>query len=338
MRKKRYKGKEGFIYGESGNLPEWCDGNARELWYQSDRFERANGVTSRKIEFSLQTEIKDIELQKKLIRDVIRVASHGDGLPYSFAVHNSADGHNPHVHIMISERIPDDLYKTPEHYFKRYNGRNPKKGGCRKSPKLKTREHVQEVRQAIADFTNKLFKLLNIDTHIDPRSYKEQGIDKIPMPHLGPQLIEMENRGVKSHVLQEKLQLHRTLVKRVTQYGRRLEEQSQKSIRKLIMKKKAEIQNLNKEKPLKKAFKNGISVPLEKILKASDLNKEKEYDCEVLEINENKYAYLLTGVGVVRIQEKELAPQTRVGDNLILYFDRNSTLGIDDSEERALGR
>lgn len=102
MRKKRYKGKEGFIYGESGNLPEWCSGNARELWYQSDRFERANGVTSRKIEFSLQTEIKDIELQKKLIRDVIRVASHGDGLPYSFAVHNSADGHNPHVHIMIS--------------------------------------------------------------------------------------------------------------------------------------------------------------------------------------------------------------------------------------------
>lgn len=270
MRKKRYKGKEGFIYGESGNLPEWCDGNARELWYQSDRFERANGVTSRKIEFSLQTEIKDIELQKKLIRDVIKVASHGDGLPYSFAVHNSADGHNPHVHIMISERIPDDLHKTPEHYFKRYNGRNPKKGGCRKSPKLKTIDHVKEVRQAIADFTNKLFKLLNIDAHIDSRSYEEQGIDKVAGIHQGPQLREMKQRGVKSYALEEKRETQREFLKGSISHRVTLQAEEKKRIREM----ESEMGAIYREnladfsgwkKLLKTEFKAELTPPVKKL-------------------------------------------------------------------------
>ena len=202
-RERKYKIKEGFLCGESGNLPEWCGERAREYWYQADRNERANSNVARKLEFALPNEIEDIELQKQLVRDVIAKACNGDKLAWSYAIHTTAIG-NIHAHVMISERIQDNFERTPEQFFKRANKKNPKKGGCRKTEFLKKREFVKYIRKEVADLVNALYVSQKIEARVDERSYVEQGIDKVPSVHMGPQLKEMEERGVESYVLADR--------------------------------------------------------------------------------------------------------------------------------------
>ena len=202
-RERKYKVKEGFLCGESGNLPEWCGGRAREYWYQADRNERANSNVARKLEFALPNEITDIELQKQLVRDVIAKACNGDKLAWSYAIHTTATG-NIHAHVMISERSQDDVPRTPAQFFKRGNKKNPKKGGCRKTEFLKKREFVKYIRKEVADLVNALYESQRIEARVDERSYADQGIDKVPSVHMGPQLKEMEERGVESYVLADR--------------------------------------------------------------------------------------------------------------------------------------
>ena len=59
----------------------------------------------------------------------------GDKYAYSFAIHNptAMDGkEQPHCHLMFSERLLDGIDRDPEQFFKRYNSKNPDKGGAKK--------------------------------------------------------------------------------------------------------------------------------------------------------------------------------------------------------------
>jgi MobA/MobL family len=60
----------------------------------------------------------------------------GDKHAYQFAIHTQKAAlekdDQPHAHIMYSERIRDGIARDPEHYFKRYNAKNPEKGGAKK--------------------------------------------------------------------------------------------------------------------------------------------------------------------------------------------------------------
>ena len=54
---------------------------------------------------------------------------------YSFAIHNplALDGkEQPHCHLMFSERLLDGIERDPDQFFKRYNSKNPEKGGAKK--------------------------------------------------------------------------------------------------------------------------------------------------------------------------------------------------------------
>ena len=43
------------------------------------------------------------------------------------------DGNDqPHVHLMFNERLQDGIERDPEQYFKRYNSKNPERGGAKK--------------------------------------------------------------------------------------------------------------------------------------------------------------------------------------------------------------
>jgi len=59
----------------------------------------------------------------------------GEKHPYQFAIHNprSSGGlDQPHVHLMICERTLDGIGRDPEQFFRRYNPKNPEKGGPKK--------------------------------------------------------------------------------------------------------------------------------------------------------------------------------------------------------------
>ena len=44
------------------------------------------------------------------------------------------DGNDqPHVHLMFNERLQDGIERDPEQYFKRYNSKNPERGGAKKT-------------------------------------------------------------------------------------------------------------------------------------------------------------------------------------------------------------
>ena len=61
-------------------------------------------------------------------------------LPYTLAIHRGGeDGENPHAHLMFSERGHDGIERSAEQWFKRYNGKEPEKGGARKSRAAKAR-------------------------------------------------------------------------------------------------------------------------------------------------------------------------------------------------------
>ena len=60
------------------------------------------------------------------------------------------------------------------------------------------KENVEIWRAAWAAYTNRALESAGRPERIDHRSYKRQGIDKIPSVHLGPAVSQMEKRGIRT--------------------------------------------------------------------------------------------------------------------------------------------
>ena len=118
------------------------------------------------IEFALPNELKTVEQYRQIIDAFI--AKHLQDHYYAYAIHNKtgvmSDGqHHPHVHIMFSERLIDDVEKKKERAAKAfflYPARK-KKDGSEPSfeekwksgaPKARKWCNHQYVRQMRADF------------------------------------------------------------------------------------------------------------------------------------------------------------------------------------------
>ena len=92
-----------------------------------------NGSTYREYEIALPREM-NAEQRLELVEDFIQ-SEIGSKYPYQFAIHNpkAMDGNDqPHVHLMFNERLQDGIERDPEQYFKRYNSKNPERGGAKK--------------------------------------------------------------------------------------------------------------------------------------------------------------------------------------------------------------
>lgn len=103
----------------------------------SDEHERKNGTTYREHVISLPRELTPLE-RHRLVTDWIEQEI-GDKHAYQYAIHNppAMDGdEQPHVHLMFSERLRDSIEREPDIYFKRYNSKNPERGGAKKRTRL----------------------------------------------------------------------------------------------------------------------------------------------------------------------------------------------------------
>ena len=58
------------------------------------------------------------------------------------------------------------------------------------------RENAEKWRAAWAAYTNRALEAAGRPERIDHRSYKRQGVDKIPTVHMGPAASQMERRGI----------------------------------------------------------------------------------------------------------------------------------------------
>ena len=118
-----------LAHRESENMPEWAEDDPRSYWEAADEHERVNGRLFREVEFALPRELNEGE-QVELAREFASklASAGGERLPYTLAVHRG-QGENPHAHLMISERANDGIERSREQWFKRYNSKEPEKGG-----------------------------------------------------------------------------------------------------------------------------------------------------------------------------------------------------------------
>jgi hypothetical protein len=169
-----------------GNLPSWAEHEPAAFWSAADRHERANGATYREIEIALPRELNPAQRQE-LVLDFIRHEI-GERHAHQWAIHNPgaalAGGEQPHAHLMYSERTVDGIDRDPEQYFKRYNGKHPELGGCRKDS-AGTEERLLETRQRWAEVQNAHLQQHGHAARVDHRSLADQGIDRAPEQHLG---------------------------------------------------------------------------------------------------------------------------------------------------------
>ncbi len=172
---------------EHANMPSWAAQNPAQFWQAADQHERANGATYREIEIALPREMTP-EQRVELVRDMVGQEL-SDKHAYTWAIHNPPasleGGEQPHAHIMYSERTIDGIDRDPEQYFKRYNAKNPEKGGCRKDS-AGTEERLLATRARWAKVQNLHLERHGLDARVDHRSLKEQGIERMPEPHFGP--------------------------------------------------------------------------------------------------------------------------------------------------------
>ena len=125
------------------------------------------------------------------------------------AVHEEHDG-NPHAHIMLTVRAIDEngkwLPKTKTSYLLDENGErvldaNGKPKRIRKDTvdwncqdKAEIWRHAWEKKQ------NEVLEKAGCSERVDMRSYRRQGIDKIPQRHMGPAVTAMERKGVGTEI------------------------------------------------------------------------------------------------------------------------------------------
>ena len=186
------------IYIESDHMPSWADDDAGQYWDAADLYERANGRLYVSADFALPRDLTP-EDQIALAHEFAQRLTADESLPYTLAIHSGRDAngqeHNPHAHLMLSERKNDGIERSPEQWFSRAHPADPMKGGAEKSRTFHGREWVENARGEWAELTNNAMARLGRGERVDHRSYERQGVDQKAGKHYGPKAAHMVARG-----------------------------------------------------------------------------------------------------------------------------------------------
>ena len=200
-----------LAHRESENMPEWAEDDPRSYWEAADEYERANGRLFREVEFALPRELNESD-QVELAREFAAklTSAGGERLPYTLAVHRGK-GEKPHAHLMISERANDGIERSREQWFKRYNSKEPEKGGARKSMTTRPKDWLEQTRKDWADHANQALERAGSRERITGASLEQQYRDALeagdereaarleyrePGVHIGPHNVARAERGV----------------------------------------------------------------------------------------------------------------------------------------------
>ena len=204
-----YTRKGGIVHAEimlpAYAPPEFADRSI--LWNSVEQIEKArDSQLAREIEAALPRELSR-EQQLALVRSYVKDNFVDKGMCADFAIHDKGTG-NPHAHIMLTVRPLKENGQWGAKCRKAYdldeNGQRipDGKGGWKNHREDTTdwndKGNVEIWRAAWAAYTNRALESAGRPERIDHRSYKRQGIDKIPSVHLGPAASQMEKRGIRT--------------------------------------------------------------------------------------------------------------------------------------------
>lgn len=185
-----------------GNLPAFAQGDAAAFWLAADSFERANAALFIDLQLNLPHELTPAQQQEALRAYCDRMLDQLR-LPYSWAIHG-----DDHVHLMLSERMTDDLERSAEQHFKRYNAAHPERGGAQKTRELQSKSWLLQARGAWAEEINRALVAAGHPPRFDHRSLQvrrdealERGewrraaeLDTLVEQHEGPRVAGMRRR------------------------------------------------------------------------------------------------------------------------------------------------
>jgi len=166
QREGRYsRDRDEVLHTQSGHLPKWAERPA-DYWDVADLYERANGRLFKEVEFALPVELT-LDQQRELVDEFARHLTDGERLPYTLAIHAG-------------------------------DGKQPERGGAQKSESLKPKAWLEQTREAWSHHANRALERAGHEARIDHRTLEAQGIERLPGIHLGPHVVEMEGRGIRT--------------------------------------------------------------------------------------------------------------------------------------------
>ena len=189
-REKAYENRGGCIF-HFHRLPKWAKNDPKKFFQAADKYEGVGHRRYVEIEFALPNELKTVEQYRQIIDTFI--AKHLSDHYYAYAIHNkigmmSEEQHHPHVHIMFSERLIDDVEKIKERSAKAfflYPARKKKDGsepsfeekwkrGAPKARKWCNRQYVSEMRADFARIQNAVLEQNGFSIRVDHRTLQAQ--------------------------------------------------------------------------------------------------------------------------------------------------------------------
>ena len=160
------------------NTPSWAK-DRQLLWNEVEKTEkRKDSQLAREIEVAFPNELS-LESRIELVRDYVKENFVDKGMIADIAIHDKKDG-NPHSHIMLTTRVIDE-----DRFGKKEREWNKK-------------EYLEKWRESWAEHSNRYLEKEGHEDRIDHRSYKRQGIEKLPTIHIGVSASAMEKRGIET--------------------------------------------------------------------------------------------------------------------------------------------
>ena len=189
-REKAFEKRGGCIF-HAHRLPKWANDDPKKFFQAADKYEGKGNRRYMEIEFALPNELKTVEQYRQIIDAFI--SKHLSEHYYAYAIHNKigvmSDGqHHPHVHIMFSERLIDDVEKKKEraacNFFK-YPARKKKDGselsfeerrkhGAPKNRKWSNKNFLSVLRADFAQIQNAVLEKNGFSIRVDHRTLQAQ--------------------------------------------------------------------------------------------------------------------------------------------------------------------
>ena len=204
-----YTRKGGVVHVEimlpSHAPPEFQDRST--LWNSVEQIEKSSTAQlAREIEVALPIELSRAE-QLALVRAFVKDNFVSAGMCADFAIHDKGTG-NPHAHIMLTIRpLKEDgtwgakcrkVYDLDSQGQRISDGKGGWKSHREDTTDWNQRGNAEKWRAAWASYANRALEATGRPERIDHRSYKRQGVDKIPSVHMGPAASQMERRGIQT--------------------------------------------------------------------------------------------------------------------------------------------
>lgn len=227
-------------------LPNWADKKPRKFFAMADKCERKNGVSYKEFEFALPNELtikQNLEIVEQFLDKYMKNKC------YCYAIHDKKNSsienkRNIHCHIMFSERVIDKTRRSPEQFFKRYNSKNPEKGGAKKDRTFtdyKTRsENLKEARKFFEEITNLTLKKYGFKERVSCETLKEQQkkeknniikyfeLDRKPEAHIN-YIILRRNKNIKNNIIERRKLIKNRAIKLMQKYFMDLDKNYEKN-------------------------------------------------------------------------------------------------------------